>query len=231
MASPFSFQPENGHPLLKRMMPPVAGSQLTRMLSLAANLPSRMALASGFSICCWIARFNGRAPNTGSKPALANSASLLGKPRAYLVFGVEDGTHAVVGTAFDPLAEVAKAGGPLLPLWLHLGLQPNVGFEIHAFSHHGQRVVLFEVFPAFDRPIKFYGTAYVRNGTSKTELARYPEKERALWNRRLDWSAQVCEQATLADLDPAAIAKARTEFATKTPGRPTRWPLGMTPRF
>lgn len=40
--------------------------------------------------------------------------------------------------------------------------------------------------PAFDRPIKFYGTAYVRNGTSKTELARYPEKERALWNRRLD---------------------------------------------
>ena len=36
--------------------------------------------------------------------ALANSASLLGKPRAYLVFGVEDGTHAVVGTAFDPLA-------------------------------------------------------------------------------------------------------------------------------
>jgi len=149
--------------------------------------------------------------------ALANSASLLGKPRAYLVFGVEDGTHAVVGTAFDPLAEVAKAGGPLLPLWLHLGLQPNVGFEIHAFSHHGQRVVLFEVFPAFDRPIKFYGTAYVRNGTSKTELARYPEKERALWNRRLDWSAQVCEQATLADLDPTAIAKARTEFATKNP--------------
>ena len=149
--------------------------------------------------------------------ALANSASLLGKPRAYLVFGVEDGTHAVVGTAFDPLAEVAKAGGPLLPLWLHLGLQPNVGFEIHAFSHHGQRVVLFEVFPAFDRPIKFYGTAYVRNGTSKTELARYPEKERALWNRRLDWSAQVCEQAMLADLDPAAIAKARTEFATKNP--------------
>lgn len=69
---------------------------------------------------------------------LNNSASLLGKPRAYLVFGVEDGTIAVVGTAFDPLAEVAKAGGPLLPLWLHLGLQPNVGVcKIHAFSHHG----------------------------------------------------------------------------------------------
>ena len=37
--------------------------------------------------------------------ALANSACLLGKPRAYLVFGIEDGTHTVLGTAFDPLAE------------------------------------------------------------------------------------------------------------------------------
>ncbi len=37
--------------------------------------------------------------------ALANSACLLAKPRAYLVFGIENGTHAVVGTAFDPQAE------------------------------------------------------------------------------------------------------------------------------
>lgn len=44
---------------------------LARMVSPAAKLPSRMALASGFSICAWIARFKGRAPNTGSKPAVA----------------------------------------------------------------------------------------------------------------------------------------------------------------
>ena len=37
--------------------------------------------------------------------ALANSACLLGKPRGYLVFGIEDGTHAVVGTGIDPQAE------------------------------------------------------------------------------------------------------------------------------
>lgn len=148
--------------------------------------------------------------------ALANSACLLGKPRGYLVFGIEDGSHAVTGTAFDPLAEKG-AGNQLLPLWLSLGLQPNVGFEIHPFDFHGQRVVLFEVHPAFDRPVKFYGKAYVRDGTSKTELAKYPEKERAVWNRRMDWSAQICEQATLDDLEPEAIAKARREYATKFP--------------
>lgn len=148
--------------------------------------------------------------------ALANSACLLGKPRAYLVFGIEDGSHAVVGTSLDPQAEHAS-GNQLLPLWLSRGLQPNVGFEIHAFTYQGHRVVLFEVHPAFDRPVTFYGTAYVRDGTSKTQLDRYPEKERAIWQRRVDWSAQICEQATLDDLDPEALRKARREYATKLP--------------
>jgi ATP-dependent DNA helicase RecG len=148
--------------------------------------------------------------------ALSNSACLLGKPRAYLVFGIEDGTHAVVGTTFDPHAEKGK-GEQLLPLWLSVGLHPNVGFEIRPFSYEGARVVLFEVHPAFDRPVAFYGTAYVRDGTSKTELRKYPEKERAIWQRRVDWSAQVCERATLDDLDPDALIKARREYTTKFP--------------
>ena len=150
--------------------------------------------------------------------ALANSACLLGRPRGYLAFGIEDGSHAVVGTAFDPQAEKGK-GEQLLPLWLSLGLRPNVGFEIHPFTYQGERVVLFEVHPAFDRPVEFYGTAYVRDGTSKTELSKYPEKARTIWNRRVDWSAQVCEQASLNDLEPQAIAKARREFATKFPAQ------------
>lgn len=150
--------------------------------------------------------------------ALANSACLQGRPRGYLAFGIEDGSHAVVGTTFDPQAEKGK-GEQLLPLWLSLGLRPNVGFEIHPFTYQGERVVLFEVLPAFDRSVEFYGTAYVRDGTSKTELSKYPEKARTIWNRRVDWSAQVCEQASLNDLEPQAIVKARREFATKFPAQ------------
>ena len=153
--------------------------------------------------------------------ALANSACLLGKPRGYLVFGIEDGTHAVVGTSFDPQAETGQ-GNQLLPLWLALGLKPKMGFDMHTCQYHGQRVVLFEVHPAFDRPVEFYGKAFVRNGSSKTALAGYPEKERAIWSRRVDWSAQVCEQATLADLDPQAIAEARRQFAEKNKTKPDR---------
>ena len=135
--------------------------------------------------------------------ALANSACLHAKPRAYLVFGVQDGTHAVVGTTFDPQGEKAK-GEQLLPIWLSMGLRPNVGVEIHAFEYSGQRVVLFEVHPAVDRPVEFYGTAYVRDGSSKTELHRHSDKERAIWTRGSDWSAEVCAEASLEDLDAEA---------------------------
>jgi ATP-dependent DNA helicase RecG len=148
--------------------------------------------------------------------ALANAACLAGKPRGYLVFGVQDQTHAVVGTQFDPHAVKARGNQDLL-MWLAMGLQPNVGFEVHVLAHPKGRVVFFEVGPAWDRPVRFYGTAFIRVGTSKTELHKHPEKERAIWSRRTDWSGLVCEGATLADIDPAALVKAREQFRIKHP--------------
>ena len=150
--------------------------------------------------------------------ALANAAGLIGKPRAYLVFGIKDGTHEVVGTDFDP-TNAKGNGAQLLPLWLSLGLRPNVGFESHTLVYQGKRLVIFDINPAFDRPVEFYGTAHIRVGTSKTILANHPEKQRQLWMRRVDWSAAICEQASLADLDPEALQKARKEFLTKFPSQ------------
>ena len=150
--------------------------------------------------------------------ALSNGACLAGKPRGYLVFGIRDKTHEVVGTAFDPHETKAKGNQDLL-LWLASGLQPNVGFEVDVVEHPDGRVVVFEVGPAWDRPVRFYGTAYVRVGSSKTELGKHPEKERAIWARGRDWSGEVCEAATLADLDPEAVVKAREQFVVKHSGQ------------
>jgi ATP-dependent DNA helicase RecG len=150
--------------------------------------------------------------------ALANSAALAGKPVGHLVFGVDDATHAVVGTAFDPYTTKAKGNQDLLP-WLTASLHPNTGVEVRAIQHPGGRVVVLTVGAARDRPVAFRSTSYVRVGSSKTELRKHQEKERALWLRGVDWSAAACEAATLADLDPAAILKAREQFATKHPAQ------------
>jgi ATP-dependent DNA helicase RecG len=150
--------------------------------------------------------------------ALANGACLAGQPRGYLVFGIDDTTHAVVGTSFDPHRSKAKGNQDLI-IWLANGLQPNVGFEVEETAHPDGRVVIFEIRAAWDRPVRFYGVAYVRVGGSKTELQRHPEKERVIWTRRVDWSAAVCEQATLADLDQDAVRKAREQFSIKHPNQ------------
>lgn len=150
--------------------------------------------------------------------ALANAACLAGKPHGMLLFGIEDASHDVVGTDFDPHATKAKGNQDLLP-WLAAGLSPNVGFEVFVGQHPGGRVVLFEVGPARGQPVSFYGTPYIRVGASKTALAKHPEKARVLWTRGVDWSAAVCAAATLADLDPEAIEKAREQFVVKRPAQ------------
>jgi ATP-dependent DNA helicase RecG len=150
--------------------------------------------------------------------ALANSACLHGKQRSYLVFGVENEKHDVVGTTFNPSQEKGKGNQDLL-LWLSKGLKPNTGFECYELEAENKRVVLFEVIPALDRPVKFYGDAWIRVGANKTLLANYPEKERVIWQRRADWSAQICERATLGDLNPDAVRKARREYKVKLPAK------------
>lgn len=150
--------------------------------------------------------------------ALANAACLVNQPRGYLLFGVDDATHAVVGTGFDPNAVKGKGNQDLLP-WLGAGLRPNSGFEVHVVEHTDGRVVLFEVGPAAGQPVAFYGTPYVRVGSSKTALANHPEKARAIWLRGTDWSAEICAAATLDDLDPDALPKAREQFVIKHPNQ------------
>jgi ATP-dependent DNA helicase RecG len=162
--------------------------------------------------------------------ALANAASLRGKPRAYLVFGVEDKTHTICGTSFKPWAAKGPGNQSLL-IWLATHLQPNVGFEVHLLVVDGNHVVMFEVSPATDQPVRFKQTAYIRVGSSKTVLANHPEKERALWARRIDWSAQVCDRATVDDLDPAAIRAAREQYAIKNPRRAEEARAWIDPTF
>ena len=143
--------------------------------------------------------------------ALANAACLKYKPKAYLLYGIEDGTHEVVGTSFDPYTKKAQGNQDLLP-WVMAQLSPNPDFEVHIVEHSSGRVVVFEINPARDTPVSFRGESYIRVGASKTNLKQHPEKARAIWTRGNDWSAEICEDATVNDLDPEAITKAREQF-------------------
>jgi len=151
--------------------------------------------------------------------ALANAACLHDKPQGYLVYGVENRTHKVVGTKFRP--RQAKVGNQGLEMWLTQLLDPKPDFAIREFAFEGRDVVLFAVDAAGNRPVRFSGMAHVRVGDSLTALKNHPEKERKIWLKtgRKDWSAGICAGATLADLDPAAIQKGRVEYKNKNPDK------------
>jgi len=111
--------------------------------------------------------------------ALSNSAALLGKPSAYILWGVEDGTRRILGTTFRPYQK--KIGNEELENWLLTQLEPRVMVNIHESVVDGKPLVLFEVQPAPNRPVLFKGVAYIRIGSYKKKLQAHPEKERELW--------------------------------------------------
>ena len=111
---------------------------------------------------------------------LSNSANLYDKKCAYLVFGVQDKSHNIVGTIFLPSKE--KIGNDHLEFWLSRHINPRIDFRIYEFQYKDKRIVIFEIPPAIDHPVKFNNISYIRVGSATPKLNDYPEKESKIWN-------------------------------------------------
>lgn len=116
--------------------------------------------------------------------ALANSAVLQGVPRAYLIFGVTDKCK-IVGTKFNIKDE--KIGNENLEHWLHNCLKQDADFSIQTMKYKGKKdIVIFEISPAINIPVRFKGEAFIRIGSSKQPLKSCLYKERELWRALAD---------------------------------------------
>ena len=111
--------------------------------------------------------------------ALANGAAINGKTSASIIWGIEDTTHAIVGTTFFP--STAKKGNEPLETWPYSQINPRIEFRFNQLEVDGQRVVLLEIEPASRQPVTFGGEEFIRVGGSTRRLKDYPEMERALW--------------------------------------------------
>ncbi|CAK7045719.1 MAG: hypothetical protein DELT_00813 [Desulfovibrio sp.] len=111
--------------------------------------------------------------------ALSNSAALLGRESAYMLWGLDDATHAVVGTRFTPAT--TKCGNEELENWLARLLTPKIHFSFHTATVDGKNVVLLEIAAAIRQPVRFMDQEFIRSGSYTKKLKDFPEKERALW--------------------------------------------------
>ena len=111
--------------------------------------------------------------------ALANSAALTGTAQAYLLWGVEDLTHKIVGTDFEFQAK--KIGNEELENWLLRQLTPKINFQFLTTTIEDKKIVILKIDRAFQHPVQFCGVEYIRIGSYKKKLKEFQEKERELW--------------------------------------------------
>ncbi len=160
--------------------------------------------------------------------ALSNEANLRDVERAWLVFGVNDKSRAVVGTNYRLDSERLQS----LKIQIASNTEPGITFrDIHVLNYETKRVALFEI-PAAPRgiPIAWKGHYYARAGESRVPLGLDKLDEIRQQTLHQDWTAQVVPEAGLKDLDESALHKARESFAQKYANRLAHgevegWPL------
>ena len=153
--------------------------------------------------------------------ALSNGAALHEKDRAYIIFGVEDKNHAIMGTDFKP--RQTKKGNEELEPWLSRKLDPSINFFIFEFQCESKPVVVIEIFPAVDRPVSFDGKAHVRVGSYSKLMKDFPEKERRIWNnpRRRSFESENASLQISAD-DVLALLDYSSYFELTKQSLPSR---------
>ena len=149
--------------------------------------------------------------------ALSNEANLRNAPYAWLIFGVRDKGRVIVGSSYRK----SRADLDSLKQEIAKQMTSETSFiEIYEIDDMGKRVIMFQI-PASPKgiPIAFKGHYYARNGESLTALSMEKIERIRSQSTRHDWSARVVSEATLEDLDPEAIKKARENFLTKYPDK------------
>jgi len=135
--------------------------------------------------------------------ALSNSAALHRKTSAYMIWGVEDKSHKILGTHFSPVKE--KIGGEALENWLLRLLEPKIEFKFYEVKIENKRIILLEIAPAYRHPVRFRGVEYIRLGEHKKKLKDLPEKERELW--RVFDNIPFEKKSAASDLDENEVLK------------------------
>ena len=113
--------------------------------------------------------------------ALANSATLHEKSCGYMLWGVDDTTHEIVGTEFN--MQTVKKGQQELENWLRSLLSKNADFEFHSVKVEDKNVGVLIIHRAVNQTVMFQKVDYIRVGSYTKKLSEYPALQAQLWDR------------------------------------------------
>ncbi len=144
--------------------------------------------------------------------AIANSAYLCNMPFGYIVYGVDDDTHDVIGT--DLYGKQKMVGNEELESWLSTRLNPRIDFEvIDDFDYEDcGHVCIFKIPATVNRPVSFLHEAYVRVGSITRKLKDFPAKEAKIWKGVQKALEKILLKKGLSPQEVLALLSAETYF-------------------
>lgn len=118
--------------------------------------------------------------------ALANAAALAERNCAYMIWGVNDKTHDVVGTQYD--LQSLKRGNQEIENWLRFLLSKNADFsyeltDMNDAEGNAVKVGVLTIAPACNTPVMFERIEYIRVGSYTKKLNEFPQLQARLWDK------------------------------------------------
>jgi ATP-dependent DNA helicase RecG len=125
--------------------------------------------------------------------ALSNAARVEQQDCAYVLWGIDNNGHRVVGTTFNP--ESQTVGNMVLQLWLANCLSPSIAFHFKTVDHPDGRVVILEIPAATTAPVAVDNIAYIRIGSSTPKLSDFPDRFQKLIDnlRPYTWETDIAK--------------------------------------
>ena len=118
--------------------------------------------------------------------ALANSAVYSDKPCSYMIWGIDDKNHSIVGTDYDQYT--LKVGNQEVESWLRNLISKNADFKFQTIymkdkKNNKKSIVVLTIHKSTSQPVTFKKTAYIKVGTYTKKLSDYPQMEAQLWDK------------------------------------------------
>lgn len=106
--------------------------------------------------------------------AMSNAAAFHYRSEAYFIWGVNDATHDIVGTDFNPYQDYKQEP---YQNYLARNLYPSINFRFDELEIEGKRVVVLIIPAAEEIPTAFKDKRFIRIGSAKNNIKNYPKRE------------------------------------------------------
>ena len=110
--------------------------------------------------------------------ALSNAAVMAGEPFGYLIWGINNETHAFTNTHVNYQKDIKNEP---FQHFLARNIKPAIYFRFEEDEIDGNRVVVLIIPAARTVPTEFKDIRYIRIGSSKEDIKKHPEREAALF--------------------------------------------------